>query len=98
MKTIKLTIFAAAMLVAALAQGQATVGFTNTVNAVVPDANPTGLTVSQSLSAVPGDNHQRYGYVGHHRWFQWRFVCLPGGSEREHLHFVEPCRRDGGWR
>ena len=54
MKTIKLTIFAAAMLVAALAQGQATVGFTNTVNAVVPDANPTGLTVSQSLSAVPG--------------------------------------------
>jgi len=54
MKTIKLTIFAAAMLVGALAQGQATVGFTNTVNAVVPDANPTGLIVSTNLSAVPG--------------------------------------------
>jgi len=54
MKIIKLIIFAAALLVAALAQGQATVGFTNTVNAVVPDANPTGLAVSQSLSAVPG--------------------------------------------
>ena len=54
MKTIKLTIFAVAMLVSALAQGQATVGFTNTVNAVVPDANPNGIAFSQTMSAVPG--------------------------------------------
>jgi subtilisin-like proprotein convertase family protein len=54
MKTIKLTLIAVTMLVTALAQGQVTVGFTNTVNATVPDANPNGMAVSQNLSGVIG--------------------------------------------
>lgn len=54
MKTIKLTIFAAVMVLATLAQGQTTYSFTNNVNLTVPDANPTGVTASTNVSGVIG--------------------------------------------
>ena len=52
MNKLKPILITVALLAAVAARGQA--GFTNTVNATVPDANPTGITSSGNLSGVSG--------------------------------------------
>ena len=54
MKTIKLTVLAVSLLASTLVQGQTNFSTFNSVNAAIPDANPTGLTSSTNLSGVIG--------------------------------------------
>ena len=54
MKTIKLTVLAVSLLTSMLAQGQTNVSTFTSVNATIPDANPTGLASSTNLSGVIG--------------------------------------------
>jgi subtilisin-like proprotein convertase family protein len=55
LKKTKLGFLAVVVLAASLTHGQTmTYGFTNTVNSVVPDANPSGMTASTNLTGLSG--------------------------------------------